>query len=236
MRRRRLPTPFCRPACRPFSYASLYTRQGASGFNQPLSLDTSSVTGMSSMFSVRSARALPAAPIAGSSSPRAVACAAASPRLPATGPACHPSSDASLFDPTGRVFVQPAAEPRHVQRHKHGVHVSGALRACPGSKPHSWVLPARRLRRGHPTPSRLLTPHATLFLCLPFDSAGCKWFVRREQAPHPLCVVGQSGLGRFDLELFGCMLATSASASLPARLGAGTACPATSASPAVRGH
>jgi len=34
------------------------TRQGASAFNQPLSLDTSKVTDMSNMFSVRSARAL----------------------------------------------------------------------------------------------------------------------------------------------------------------------------------
>ena len=37
---------------------SFSTRQEASAFNQPLSFDTSSVTGMSSMFRVRSARAL----------------------------------------------------------------------------------------------------------------------------------------------------------------------------------
>jgi hypothetical protein len=34
------------------------TRQGASAFNQPLSFDTSSVTRMTYMFFVRSARAL----------------------------------------------------------------------------------------------------------------------------------------------------------------------------------
>jgi len=38
--------------------ALLSTRQGASAFNQPLSLDTSKVTTMQSMFNVRSARAL----------------------------------------------------------------------------------------------------------------------------------------------------------------------------------
>ena len=39
--------------------ALISTRQGASSFNQPLSFDTSSVTDMTSMFYVRSARALP---------------------------------------------------------------------------------------------------------------------------------------------------------------------------------
>ena len=43
----------------PSSYASLFTRQFASSFNQSLSLDTSSVTDMRWMFWVRSARALP---------------------------------------------------------------------------------------------------------------------------------------------------------------------------------
>ena len=50
---RRAPRPACiaRP---PFDC----TRQGASDFNQPLSFDTSSVTTMYNMFSVRSAHAL----------------------------------------------------------------------------------------------------------------------------------------------------------------------------------
>ena len=47
--------PASRSPCRPSSYASLSTRQGASAFNQPLSLDTSSVTSMQYMFYVRSA-------------------------------------------------------------------------------------------------------------------------------------------------------------------------------------
>ena len=59
------------------------------------------------------------------------------------------------FDSAVRVGVQPAAEPRHVQRHEHAIHVSGALRACPASSLHSWALPARCLRRCRPTPSCL---------------------------------------------------------------------------------
>ena len=50
--------PATRPAPHP-SVLSLFTRQGASAFNQPLSFDTSSVTYMLDMFMVRSARALP---------------------------------------------------------------------------------------------------------------------------------------------------------------------------------
>ena len=42
----------------PTLHARLWTRQDASAFNQPLSFDTSSVTTMSYMFYVRSARAL----------------------------------------------------------------------------------------------------------------------------------------------------------------------------------
>jgi hypothetical protein len=42
----------------PASHALLSTRQHAYAFNQPLSFDTSKVTNMNQMFSVRSARAL----------------------------------------------------------------------------------------------------------------------------------------------------------------------------------
>jgi surface protein len=49
--------PLPRPACHPSSYASLWSRQSASAFNQPLSLDTSSVTTMGYMFFVRFSRA-----------------------------------------------------------------------------------------------------------------------------------------------------------------------------------
>ena len=50
--------PASRPACRPYAPPCV-TGQGANAFNQPLSFDTSSVTDMSSMFSVRPARASP---------------------------------------------------------------------------------------------------------------------------------------------------------------------------------
>ena len=59
----RCPTPSHIPAhMPPASYAALsarQTRQAAVAYNQPLSLDTSSVNDMSKMFQVRSARALP---------------------------------------------------------------------------------------------------------------------------------------------------------------------------------
>ena len=45
------------PSMSPSWYASHWTRQSATAFNQPLSLDTSSVTSMYEMFRVRSARA-----------------------------------------------------------------------------------------------------------------------------------------------------------------------------------
>ena len=51
--------PASRSALRSASYALLPIRQYAIAFNQPLSFDTSSVTNMNRMFSVRSARALP---------------------------------------------------------------------------------------------------------------------------------------------------------------------------------
>ena len=87
-----LPSPG--PARHPSPYASLLTRQYAGAFNQSLSLDTSSVTNMQDMFYVRSARALPAASIVGSS--LRAACAAATPRHPVSWPSMPPSSYAFL--------------------------------------------------------------------------------------------------------------------------------------------
>ena len=70
---------------------------------------------MVGMFRVRFARALRPTSRVGRFSSWATAV-----HLPlhATLPAC--------FDSAGRVGVHPAAESRHVQRHKHGPHVSGA--------------------------------------------------------------------------------------------------------------
>ena len=154
LRRRRL-IPSRLPArMLPTLYVLSSTRQGASVFNQPLTFDTSSVTNMSDMFRVRSGVPCPRSPQLGP--PLHVACAAAA----ASYPLPHPSPHAAhfvcpLFHSAGRVGVQPAADFRHVQRHKHERHVSGAFRrALP---PISTVgsSPARCLRRCRPTPSCL---------------------------------------------------------------------------------
>ena len=69
---------------------SLVTRQDASAFNQPLSLDTSSVTDMRYMFRVRSARALPSTSTVGAI--LLLAPPATPPHPLASLPACRPSS------------------------------------------------------------------------------------------------------------------------------------------------
>jgi hypothetical protein len=82
------PLPHDRPPPGPHVHATplpapVLTRQLASAFNQPLSLDTSSVTDMGFMFSVRFGRALPLTSTVGSS--LHAACAVAdTPRPPAT--------------------------------------------------------------------------------------------------------------------------------------------------------
>ena len=77
------------------------------------------------------------------------------------------------FDSAVRDGVQPAAELRHVQRHKHAGDVFGALRACPASSLHSWALPARAAcAAAAPTPCHLPACMSPLFLCFPSDSAG----------------------------------------------------------------
>ena len=89
---------------------------------------------------------------------------------PHTPPGPYTSSRVACtpFDSAGGVGVQPSAQLRHVQGHKHEKHVRGALRACPdlpsleSDPPH-----ARRLH--YTITPRFLTPHRT---CPPFDSAG----------------------------------------------------------------
>ena len=96
-----------------------------------------------------------------------------------------------LCPPSGlaaeRVRVQPAAELQHVQRPEHGVHASGALRACPCHPLTSRAHAARHL--GHRSPG----PPAALSACLPLDSAGrvrvqpaadLRHFQRHEHAVH----------------------------------------------------
>ena len=127
--------------------------QQASSFNQLLSFDTSKVTSMHTMFTVRS-RACPGSQL---SIPVHAACSRRHPPpLPPPGPHFGPHLMPSLrLGMPGRAGVQSAAELRHVQRHRHELHVLRALRACPGP-PSLELGPPRacRLRRRRPT----LTP------------------------------------------------------------------------------
>ena len=122
------PNAASRSACGPSPEASLSTRQEATVFNQPLSLDTSKVTDMQYMFFVRTARALPVASALGST--LRAPCAAAAPRPSASRPALSSLFLSFPFHSAGSDGIQPAAELRHVQRHSYVWHVSGALRAC----------------------------------------------------------------------------------------------------------
>ena len=103
-----------RTVCPPFD-----SRQYASAFNQPLSFDTSSVTTMAYMFYVRSSPC-PAPNLQSSPLPCTL-------RLhrDRTPPSCLPAHLAPQRMPSVRLSavcegVQPAAEPRHLQRHTHG--------------------------------------------------------------------------------------------------------------------
>ena len=90
------------------------------------------------------------------------------PHPPEWLPACRHSSYGSPFYSAGRVRLQPAAELRHVQRHRHAVHVCGALRAFPALSLHSPGIPAA-CATGHPAPSsRPLARMSPLLLCFPF--------------------------------------------------------------------
>ena len=82
------------------------------------------------------------------------------------GPTHQPHAMPAFGLAAGRVRVQPAAELQHVQRPEHGVHASGALRACPCHPLTSRAHAARHL--GHRSPG----PPAALSACLPLDSAG----------------------------------------------------------------
>eukprot|EP00964_Phaeocystis_antarctica_P128453 scaffold92250_cov61-Phaeocystis_antarctica.AAC.6 len=171
----------------------------ASAFNQPLSFDTSSVTNMNGMFVVRSCPCLhPRAAFAPPSChvpyrllrhshapdvPRALLPAFARylRRLRATlyrPPAriisctmCPP------FVSAGRVGIQPAAELRHLQRHRHVWHVLRALLPLPCSQSAVEPSPARRVHRGRPPPPASwytlhLAPHRMLSFRLSAASEG----------------------------------------------------------------
>ena len=139
-----------------------YLFDGMNNFNADISSwDTSSVTDMAFMFYVRSARALPLPFTVGAF--LLLAPPTIPPHPPACLPACHPPSYASPFYSAVGVHVQPAAEPQHVQRHRHAVHVSGALRACPCHPLTSRAHAARHLGHrpnGLPSPGPPYRPHA----------------------------------------------------------------------------
>eukprot|EP00964_Phaeocystis_antarctica_P144880 scaffold110757_cov63-Phaeocystis_antarctica.AAC.3 len=106
----------------PASHARLSTRQTALAFNQLLSFNTSKVTRMSSMFYVRSARAL--APTALSRAlPVHATCVAATQRPQASRAGTSSRTAFPPFDSAASVGVQPAAQLRHVQGHEHVRHV-----------------------------------------------------------------------------------------------------------------
>ena len=141
-------------------YASLWTRQNAQVFNQPLSLDTSKVTRMNDVFWVR-LRACPCHPLTSRVLPaRYRGCHPNA--LPSPGPPCRPHGILPL-DSAACASVQPAAEFRHVKRHEHKLHVSGALRACSCHPVTSRVLPARYLGcypNALPSPGPPYRPHS----------------------------------------------------------------------------
>ena len=126
------------------------------------SWNTSGVTSMSYMFSVRALasnlqpRALPFKPLA------------PPPRPPPSRLPVHtlPRFMWSPCDSAARGGIQPAAEPRHVQRHRHDPHVFGARpRREPPAEP---SLHAACTSTPRPPPSRPPGPH----LALPCDSVG----------------------------------------------------------------
>ena len=149
LRGRRPALPSHLPACMsPPFHASPWTRQNMySIFNQPLSLETSSVTDMSYMFQVRSARAPPPPSPVWTSPARCLRRRRPTPpsRLPAR---MSPASPCFPFDSAECASVQPAAVLRHVQRHRHELHVPGAFRPCP----------VRHLHSCPPGPGSLLPP------------------------------------------------------------------------------
>eukprot|EP00964_Phaeocystis_antarctica_P019074 scaffold10522_cov62-Phaeocystis_antarctica.AAC.5 len=170
---------------------------GTRAFNQPLSLDTSSVTDMSYMFWVRS---FPCpAPNLQSGPPLHTACNAVARRLPPPSPQLAPHLLCPPFDSedsAGRVGVQPATKPRYLQRHRHELHVLRALLPVPFPAFLQTIPPlhaactavARRL----PRPSRQLAPHRMPSVRLSAERVGVqpaaelRHVQRQTNGPHVL--------------------------------------------------
>eukprot|EP00964_Phaeocystis_antarctica_P016219 scaffold8959_cov55-Phaeocystis_antarctica.AAC.2 len=103
---------------------------------------------------------------------RALSCTLRAPRsstarLP-PDPYTSPRTACPSFGLAVRVRVQSAAEPRHLQRHNHGLHVLRALLLVPCPQSAVEPSPARCVRRGRPPPDCPPTritrpaPHALL--------------------------------------------------------------------------
>ena len=149
----------------PASYALLSTWQDALAFNQPLSLDTSQVISMLAMFKVRSA------PVLRPISRLALPCTLLAPpplHCPfASRPRTSPRFVSPTFD-SAEHGVQPAAQFRHVQRHIHELHVSGALCRLPCAQSPAGHSPACILRRRRSTALPSPGPHLAPLRMLPF--------------------------------------------------------------------
>eukprot|EP00964_Phaeocystis_antarctica_P096613 scaffold62890_cov81-Phaeocystis_antarctica.AAC.2 len=111
------------------------------------SWDTSSVTTMYLMFHVSSTPVL--SPICR----RTLPCTRWTPSPPSAGPHPRPAPCMPPFRLSAeRVCVQPAAELRHLQRHEHAVHVSGALLPVPCLQSAVEPSPAHCVPHGRPPP------------------------------------------------------------------------------------
>ena len=140
-------------------YASLWTRQYATVFNQPLSFDTSKVTNMNHLFYVRSARALA---VTHQSGPPCTALGLSLPRPPVSWPSISPSWYASLWTrQSATAFNQPLSfDTSKVKSMSNMFNVR--LRAYPCHPLTSRVLPARYLGcypNVLPSPGPLCRPH-----------------------------------------------------------------------------
>ena len=118
-RRRRRPPLRFPPPVSPSTFLGV-TRQGASAFNQPLSLDTSSVMDMQSMFRVRTPERVPCPAVESVPPCTLRACTVTPPPCPLAPPTARVAVHVPRCDSAGSVNVQPATELRHVQRHNHG--------------------------------------------------------------------------------------------------------------------
>ena len=176
-----------RAAPLPTLHARLSTRQEARAFNQPLSFDTSKVTDMNHMFYVRSARAL-APPALIRPLPVHAGCVAATQRPHASRAVPRRASHARLSTRQwARAFNQPLSfDTSKVTYMSYMFLVRSARALTPTALSRTLFVC---------TPLSLPSPHAlsSRFACPPFDSAGRKLLVRRQQAAHPLRVGGHLG-------------------------------------------